>query len=119
MRRDAGLGIPAPPRERDRGESRDRGERCGVHILYKCRGDRNSPGRIGNTPQSMAAKTTCVSCGVGTYSIGGERQQKQCGPAGASATHQHRVYSSENNMIGTHIRGTQTSDVDLRTHEKS
>ena len=35
----------------------------------------------------------------------------------ASATH-HRVYSSENNMIGTHIRGTQTSDVDLRTHEK-
>ena len=42
---------------------------------------------------------------------------RNCGPAGASATH-HRVYSSENNMIGTHIRGTQTSDVDLRTHTK-
>ena len=49
--------------------------------------------------------------------MSGERGVWARGRIEASATH-HRVYSSENNMIVTHIRGTQTSDVDLRTHEK-
>ena len=111
MRRDEGPGIPAPPRERDRGESWDRGERCAYTAQV-------SWGQKQSRPHRQHATEYGSENNMWGRHMSGERGVWARGRIEASATH-HRVYSSENNMIGTHIRGTQTSDVDLRTHEKS
>ena len=109
----------APPRERDRGRGESPGtagrarEVTGVHILYV--GTETVPKQ--SRPHRQHATeygSENNMWGVGTCVMSGERGVWARGRIEASATH-HRVYSSENNMIGTHIRGTQTSDVDLQT----